>query len=88
MVYSNSNHQTGPITMYCWDTASNETCGMINLDRVVNTQTPNTSAPVALDGKVELGADKRRAYGYDLGTRAPSTIASSRRSMWTPLLLF
>ncbi len=47
-----------PIALYCWDTNTDQTCGLHILDRLIGTTSdPGGSAPRTVNGKVYLAAD-------------------------------
>jgi hypothetical protein len=61
---------TAPITLQCWDTAADEGCGLVVVDRVpgVSGTTPSrvtATAPVAVGGKIYIGGGTGRLYCVD-----------------------
>jgi hypothetical protein len=60
--------QTASIALYCWDAATNATCGLTVVDRATTTQHPQVSAPRLANGKMWFGGETGRLYCVDPAT--------------------
>ena len=67
--------QSMPIELYCWDTATDSTCGLIIVDRVSNGAA-DASPPVVADGRIYVAADTGRLYCVDPSTNALCAVPS------------
>jgi hypothetical protein len=66
---ADSYAQTTPIALYCWDTATDSTCGLIIVTRVLDhTSNIGGSAPRVVGGKLYLAADTGLLYCVDPAT--------------------
>jgi hypothetical protein len=63
-----SYSQSAPIGLFCWDAATDSTCGMTFVARVQRTSNPGASAPVRAGGKLWFGGDTGRLYCVDPAT--------------------
>ena len=70
--------QRAPYGLYCWDTATNESCGLIITQRVLRTPglNPDISAPRLVDGKLYFAADTAKLYCVDPATNLPCATPS------------
>ncbi len=79
--YAATNHsQLRPVTLFCWDTATAEPCGIVVLDEenLVNGGSGAVeSAPVLVGGKVYVAADTGKLYCYDPALDAPCALPSA-----------
>ena len=74
--------QSGSLGLFCWDAASNRSCGMIIVDRVPGTGHPTGSAPVLVGGRIYLAGTTGRLYCVDPAT---ATACASSPSLPTGL---
>jgi PKD repeat protein len=65
--------QTAPVALFCWDAATDSSCGLTIVDRVLSTSNPRASAPVLIQGHIYFGGDTGRLYCVDPTTNAPCT---------------
>jgi outer membrane protein assembly factor BamB len=68
--------QSAPIALFCWDAATDATCGLTIVDRVARTSNPGASAPVLAAGKMWFGGDTGKLYCVDPATGRPCVPAS------------
>jgi hypothetical protein len=63
--------QAAPVALYCWDTSTDSTCGLVIVDRLLNqTSVLGGSAPRLISGKMYLVSDGGLAYCADPSTGA------------------
>lgn len=62
--------QTGSVGLFCWDTATDRTCGSIIVARVEGAGNPTASAPVLIAGRIYF-AGNGRLYCVDPAAGAP-----------------
>lgn len=67
------NAVTAPITLQCWDTAQDEGCGLIVVDRIANPDgsyvpRQSASAPVMVNGKIYIAGGTGHLYCVDPAT--------------------
>jgi PKD repeat protein len=67
--------QRAPQSLFCWDTAKAQTCGLIVVDRVA-APSADASAPVLVGAKLYFGGDGGRLYCVDPSTNAACAVAS------------
>jgi PKD repeat protein len=65
--------QTAPVALFCWDAATDSSCGLTIVDRVLSTSNPIASAPVLIHGHIYFGGDTGGLYCVDPTTNAPCT---------------
>ncbi len=67
---------SGAIELQCWDTAANESCGLVVVDRTNLTTRADGSAPVLMGGKLFFTADNGRTYCVDPASKTPCSTPS------------
>ncbi|GAA1934834.1 hypothetical protein GCM10009815_31860 [Nocardioides marmoribigeumensis] len=63
--------QYSPVSLYCWDSATDAPCGLAVVDRVETTSDVGASAPVVVAGKLWFGTETGKVYCVDPSTKAP-----------------
>jgi hypothetical protein len=76
--FGSSFTQRAPYALYCWDTSTNETCGLIVVARPLRSPgvDPGVSAPRLVGNKVYFAADTGRLYCVDPATNLPCATPS------------
>lgn len=62
--------QSAPIGLFCWDAATDATCGLTIVERRQQTPNPGASSPVLAGGKVWFGGDTGKLYCLEPATGA------------------
>jgi Bacterial Ig domain/PQQ-like domain len=70
LLASNQYAQSSPLGLFCWDSATDSTCGYTIVARYVQQNDPVGSAPVAAGGKVWFAGPDSRLYCVDPDTGA------------------
>lgn len=73
---NSSYAQTAPVALFCWNAATDSTCGLTIVDRVARTSNPGASAPVLAGGKMWFGGDTGKLYCVDPATGNPCATPS------------
>ncbi|HUP85736.1 MAG TPA: Ig-like domain-containing protein [Acidimicrobiales bacterium] len=66
--------QSAPVALYCWDAATDATCGLTVVDRALTTVDPQVSAPRMAGNRMWFGGETGQLYCVDptTGTVCPS----------------
>jgi hypothetical protein len=76
--------QSASTGLFCWDAATDSTCGLTIVDRAEQTGNPGASAPVLVDGKIWFGGDAGKLYCVDPSTGATcAPIATGQQAITT-----
>lgn len=62
---ASSYAQWAPIGLYCWDAATDSSCGLTIVDRVAQNGNPTASAPALAGGKMWMVANTGKLYCVD-----------------------
>ncbi len=68
---------TRGVSLYCWDTRTDSTCGLEVLGRVPAAQSDAASFPVLVQGKIYVAAQDGRMYCYDPSADQPCATPST-----------
>ena len=63
--------QTSSIGLFCWDAATNDTCGYHVLARRESTNPAGASAPIQVGDRIYMAGDGGRLYCFDPATNDP-----------------
>jgi Bacterial Ig domain/PQQ-like domain len=67
---NNNYAQSSPLGLFCWDTATDSTCGYTIVNRYVQNTDPMGSAPVLAGGKMWMAGPDGKLYCVDPDTGA------------------
>jgi hypothetical protein len=69
--------QSASLALFCWDTATDKSCGFVIVDRFRQTSSPTASAPVLVAGKIWFaGGPQGRLYCVDPDTNKACAVPS------------